>query len=110
MQALAIGDLESAAAIWSSKEEHPTAGVTAKHNLALVFHIAALNWENYSVKNEVEAERRHKIADYWQGAFKLWERLATDETFWEKVTARIRQMNEPDRLPTDFARRMRATW
>ena len=108
MRALTIGDLESASAIWSSKEEHPTAGVTAKHNLALVFHIAALDWENYSVKTEVETEQRKKISDYWKQTFKRWERLATDETFWEKVTARIRQLNEPNLLP-GFARRMRAT-
>ena len=108
MQALAKGDLESASAIWSSKEEHPTAGVVAKHNLALIFHISALDWENYSVRNEVEAERRQKISDYWKGAFDRWERLAKNETFWDKITARIRQLNEPN-LPTGFARRMRAT-
>ena len=41
-------------------------------------------------------------------AFNRWERLATDERFWEKVTARIRQLNEPNLRP-GFARRMRAT-
>jgi hypothetical protein len=108
IQALSKGDSETALKIWSAKEEHPTDGVVATHNLALVFHIAALDWENYSVKNEVEEDRREKIADYWKGAFNRWERLATDETFWEKVTARIRQLNEPN-LPMGFARRMRET-
>lgn len=108
IRALTIGDLETAAQIWGAKEEQPTGGIVAKHNLALVFHISALDWENYSVKNEIEAERRQKISDYWQGTFKRWERLATDERFWEIVTARIRQLNEPN-LPTGFARRMRAT-
>ena len=108
MQALSKGDLETASQIWSAKEEQPTDGVVAKHNLALVFHIAALDWENYAVKNEVEEERRQKITDYWKGAFTRWELLATDERFWEKVAARIRQLNEPN-LPTGFARRMRAT-
>lgn len=107
MRALSMGDLETASQIWSAKEEQPIGGLVAKHNLALVFHIAALDWENYSVKNEVEAERRQKISDYWKGAFNRWERLATDETLWEKVTVRIRQLNEPN-LPTGFARRMRA--
>ena len=109
IQALAKGDSKTAVEIWSAKEESPTDGVVASHNLALVFHIAALDWENYSVKNEVEVERRQKIADYWKGAFKRWERLAIDDRFWDKVTALIRQLNEPDRLPTGFARRMRAT-
>lgn len=108
IQALIKGDLSSAIDIWSAKEESATDGVVASHNLALVFHVTALDWENYSVKNEVEGERRQKISDYWKGAFSRWERLATDEAFWEKVTARIRQLNEPN-LPTGFARRMRAT-
>lgn len=108
IRALLIGDLETASQIWSAKEEQPTGGVVAKHNLALVFHIAALDWENYAVQNEVEADRRQKITDYWQGAFNRWKRLATDETFWEKVAARIRQSDEPS-LTTGFARRMRAT-
>jgi len=108
IQALAKSDSKTAIEIWSAKEKSPTDGVVASHNLALVFHIAALDWENYSVKNEVEEERRQKITDYWKGAFTRWELLATDERFWEKVAARIRQLNEPN-LPTGFARRMRAT-
>lgn len=108
IQALAKGDLSSAIDIWSAKEKSPEDGVVASHNLALVFHITALDWENYSVKNEVEAERRQKIADYWKGAFKRWELLTSSEHFWDKLTARIRQLNEPN-LPTGFARRMRAT-
>jgi hypothetical protein len=108
MRALSIGDLETASQIWSEKENRPIGGLVAKHNMALVFHISALDWEIYSVRNEVEAERRQKISDYWKGAFNRWERLATNETFWEIVTARIRQLNEPN-LPTGFARRMRAS-
>ena len=108
MQALARGDSKTAVAIWVVKENDATSGVIAKHNLALVYHVCALDWDNHSVKNEVEVERRQKISDYWKGAFNRWERLATDEAFWEKVTARIRQLNEPN-LPTGFARRMRAT-
>ena len=108
MRALSIGDLETASQIWSGKEEQPIGGLVAKHNLALVFHISALDWENYSARNEVDAERRQKISDYWKGAFKRWELLVNDEQFWDKVTTRIRQLNEPNLQP-GFARRMRAT-
>lgn len=108
MQALAKGDLSAAIDIWSAKEKCNTDGVVASHNLALVFHITALDWENYAVKNTVEADRRKKMTNYWKEAFNRWETLATSEPFWEQVVARIRQLNEPN-LPTDFARRMRAT-
>lgn len=108
MQALAKGDSKTAIEIWASRENGTTSSATAKHNLALVYHVCALDWENYSVKNTVEAERREKMTNYWKGAFSRWEYLATNEQFWEQVVARIRQLNEPS-LPTGFARRMRAT-
>jgi len=108
MQALAKGDSKAAVEIWASRENGEQSSITAKHNLALVYHVCALDWENYSVKNTVEGERREKIADYWKGAFNRWESLATNEQVWEKVVARIRQLNEPN-LPTGFSRRMRAT-
>jgi hypothetical protein len=108
MQALAKGDSKTAIKIWATRESGPVSSATAKHNLALVYHVSALDWENYSVRNDVDADRRQKIACYWKAAFNRWERLATSEQFWETVVARIRQLNEP-RLPTGFARRMRAT-
>jgi C-terminal repeat of topoisomerase len=108
MQALATGDSAKAIEIWAARENGTASSATAKHNLALVYHVCALDWENYAVKNTVEADRREKMTDYWKGAFSRWERLTTSEPFWEVVTARIRQLNEPN-LPTGFARRMRAT-
>jgi DNA-binding response OmpR family regulator len=108
IQALAIGDSAKAIEIWAAKENGTVTTTTAKHNLALVYHVCALDWENYAVKNTVEADRREKMTNYWKGALDRWETLATSEQFWEQVVARIRQLDEPN-LPTGFARRMRAT-
>jgi len=79
IQALAKGDSKTAVEIWASRENGEQSGLTAKHNLAIVYHVCALDWENYSIKNVVEAQRRQKIADYWKGAFSRWETLATNE-------------------------------
>lgn len=108
IQGLIRGDSETAAKIWRAKEEQSENGVIAKHNLALIYHITALDWENYAIEHEIDDGRQKKITDYWRGAFKRWQQLATDERFWEVVTARIRQLNEPN-LPTGFAHRMRLT-
>ncbi|MFZ0828921.1 MAG: response regulator [Verrucomicrobiia bacterium] len=108
IQALAKGDSKTAVEIWNSKEDSATGGIVASHNLALIYYIKALDWENYSVKNNVDAERRQKIINYWKEAFRLWDLLANSEHFWDMVTARIRQLNEPN-LSTGFSRRMRAT-
>jgi len=108
MQALAKGDGQAAVKIWAARESDGADGVVAKHNLALVYHVCALDWDNYAVENKLDGERRQKVTAYWKDAFSRWEKLATNEAFWEKVTDRIRQLNEPN-LPTGFARRMRAT-
>ncbi len=108
MQALAKGDGQAAVKIWAARESDGADGVVAKHNLALVYHVCALDWDNYAVENKLDGERRQKVTAYWKDAFSRWEKLATNEAFWERVTDRIRQLNEPN-LPTGFARRMRAT-
>lgn len=100
MRALASGDSKTAVEIWTTREKDDATRITAKHNLALVYHLRAL-------------EQRQKITDItdsfsgWKGAFDRWESLVNDDRFWEKVAARIRQLNEPN-LRTDFARMMRA--
>lgn len=108
MQALANGELEVASKIWMSRRNDSTRHVAATHNLALVAHVWALDWENYSLENDLGTNCRQQIADYWKTAFRRWDRIVTGEQLWETVVARIRQLNEPN-LTTGFARRMRAT-
>ena len=108
IQALTKGDSKTPIEIWTSKEDDSVEGVVALHNLALTYHLTALDWEYFAVGNELEPERRTKITTYWREAFKRWDRLAVDERLWEKVNARIRQIDDA-RLTTGFARRMRSS-
>src|ERR1700730_4284582 len=108
IQALQKGDLQTAADIWMSQRKHPAVGVVATHNLALIFHIEALNWENYSLRHDVDSKRREEVTEYWNAAFYRWNRILTNEQFWEKVLIRVRQLKEPN-LTTGFVRRMRTT-
>jgi hypothetical protein len=107
MQALAKDDSRTAVEIWAARENDGASGIVAKHNLALVYHVRALDGENASVRNEFGEERRQRITAYWKGAFSRWECLITSEPFWGRVLERIRQLDEPN-LPTGFGRRMRA--
>ena len=109
MQALAKGDSKTAIEIWSARERSEPFSVAAKHNLALVYHIHALDWENYSVKheNDIGPDRREKITEYWKKSLNRWERLFANDQFWEIFATRIRQLDEPS-LTAGVARRMRA--
>ena len=107
IQALAAGDRETALEIWTLKETSPTEGTTAMHNVAVLWHLVALEWEEYAGQDEVDDERRRKIERYWRDAFKRWEHLTTDDVFWETVSQRVKQLDDA-RLSTGFVRRMRA--
>jgi hypothetical protein len=108
IQTLEKGDLEAAAEIWMSKRKHPTEGVVATHNLALIFHISALEWEVHSLSAEIDAKRREEVIQYWKAAFYRWGRILANEQLWDKVATRVHQLNEPN-LTTGIVRRMRAT-
>lgn len=108
IQALERSDLKGATEIWMSKRKHPTEGAVATHNLALIFHISALDWENRFLKSEIDPKRRDEVNEYWKTAFYRWGRILANEQFWEKVVTRAQQLNEPN-LTTGFVRQMRAT-
>ena len=58
------------------------------------------NPQNHKVKTEIET--------WWRESFKYWEHLAVDDSLWEKVGKRIRQIDDA-RLTTGFHRRMKNT-
>jgi hypothetical protein len=108
IQALAVGERETALEIWTLKEASPTAGVTAMHNVAVLWKLVALEWEEYAGQEQVDNERRRKIEGYWRNAFKRWDLLAADDLLWERVSARARQLDDPCRT-TGFVSKTPAT-
>jgi TPR repeat protein len=103
-------DYGSAFKIWSEalSDIHTPRSTVAKHNLAVMYHIKALDAEQNALKNDLSAEQLFMISKDWRTCFKWWEELADNETLWSLVTDRIRMVDDP-RLTTGFARRMRAT-
>jgi len=132
LQALTKGELQGAYDIWSTYEDDPKDGVVATHNKALTTQIIALDRERKRIERDpaeegekenaafwrsdiespgdgvdLEKEAR-EIESYWQRSFKRWQCLVDDDRLWDRVTARVRQIDDP-RLKTGFVRRMRAS-
>ncbi|EDY20128.1 hypothetical protein CfE428DRAFT_2052 [Chthoniobacter flavus Ellin428] len=107
IQALAGGDRNTALGIWLDREEAAATDLVATHNLAVLWQLVALEWEDYADHEEIDAERRKKIANYWQRSFDRWERLATNDVFWESIGGRAKQLDE-SRLSTGFVYRVRS--
>jgi hypothetical protein len=106
--ALAKGDLQTAYDIWGSYEEDPRDGVVATHNKALTTQIIALDWEKIRAERSIEQNQAAEIENYWKRSFRRWEKLVDDDRLWDRVAARVRQVDDP-RLRTGFVRRMRAS-
>jgi hypothetical protein len=108
IQALTRGDSRSALAFWVERGKNTGDGVVARHNLAIYWHLMAMEWEHRSLNGDNTDSGHREIEDYWRKAFIYWEPLATEDDFWEKIVIRIRQLDDAG-LDTGFARRMRST-
>ncbi len=109
--ALKDGNKTSAFKTWVSamSDGQGIDATVAKHNLAVMYHLVALDSEHVALEHELEPEQHLTIEEYWQKCFLWWEELAEDEVFWSLVTDRIRMIDDP-RLTTGHARRMRITF
>lgn len=103
--ALSKGDSSSAYEIWMASEDHPQNGHIATHNIAVMYHLIALDWTLYHIAADIDAEREEKIRGYWSAGFQRWEKIALDDRIWDALKLRIRLFNDA-RLTTGFGRRM----
>ena len=108
MQALWQGDDRRAIDLWRSQELAQDEGYVARHNLAVAYHLRVIDSENTLVEEAATAEQQRNIENGWQEALARWEKIATDEQLWGRVSERIRQLDDP-RLTTGFGRRIRGS-
>jgi hypothetical protein len=108
IQALLTGDAGKAQEIWTQWESDPQLEYVAWHNIAVMFHLIALDWTHHQFANEVEEDRERKIRLYWKESFSRWEKLVADDRIWDVLKSRIRSLDDA-RLTTGFARRVRDT-
>jgi hypothetical protein len=108
IQAIDQGDQNGAYKLWSERQANADNGFVACHNLAVLYHLVALDWSKYHFAEDVDGERQEKIQWYWSESSNLWGMVGTDDRVWDRVKTRIRAMNDA-RLTTGFARRMEST-
>lgn len=110
-QALAAverGDDETARTLWEEWESDPSRRMVASHNLAVMYHMLAIDWTLLDLASPFDAGQNGQMRKCWQRAFDRWENLATDDEMWDRLKDRIRQIDDPA-LPSGTARRLRDT-
>jgi hypothetical protein len=108
--ALANGDRAKAENIWNDQlsGRHPDEVCVATHNLAVLFHILALDMEHLHLRSgpPMLPAQVAQMDSYWETSFKYWEKLVDHEPFWNLVSERVHAINDPG-LSTGFLHRLR---
>jgi hypothetical protein len=105
IQAVLAGNGQKAVDIWVERESDGHSLVAA-HNLAVMFHMYAVDWTNHHIVYNIDKDRDEKIKGYWRDAFDRWETLADADEIWDVMKERVRSL-EDEALTTGFVRRMR---
>ncbi|MEA3401469.1 MAG: hypothetical protein U9R79_09550 [Armatimonadota bacterium] len=108
IMALGRGDLNEAGRLWREREEAGDSDGVATHNLAVIYHVLALDWELRALEASITAEQRKRQHAYWKQALPRWQELEKKEFFWSRLADRVRELNDP-RLTTGTARRIRTS-
>jgi hypothetical protein len=105
---LSEGNIRKAAEMWIKQENYYSENNVSMHNMAVLYHAAALDLET-SDNSKPLSEENIKIRNlYWESAFRRWKTLLNHEGFWSRLTARIRDFDDP-RLTTGTARKIRSS-
>jgi hypothetical protein len=103
IQAMLAGDTESAVRFWRTREK--MGSHVAQHNMAIMFHMFAVDWTNYHVSYNIDKTLDDQIKGYWRKSFERWEELIERDELWDMLKTRIRSL-EDEALTTGFVRRM----
>jgi hypothetical protein len=106
IDALQAGDSETAVKVWTLRESDPAHGLVAMHNIAVLWHMTALESEHHTAACDPGEDSEARLNGFWTKALRRWERLIKDELFWESFHDRVQQINDP-RLTSGFVHRFR---
>lgn len=107
LQDLTQGDFEKAIRQWEHMGPHSAEGPIARHNLAILYHVAALDLELKGTRQTLSEEQKKQRNAFWNRALDLWNIISDEEAVWSWLATRIRTL-EDARLTTGYARRLRA--
>ena len=102
------GKTDEAYTQWNNDVSAVNGGI-ATHNLAVMFHLTAMDWSNYQLVEDVSPERTEKILNYWKEAHERLQLLRQNDEFWTAFKNRVAALNEP-MLTSGFVRRIRETF
>ncbi len=104
LSSIAAGKVQEAINRWHSEEGG--ANSAARHNLAVLYSLLALDLERAHLSKPLSTEQTNLLARYWQTAVHHWYSLFQNESLWTRLTARIKELDDPQ-LTEQFVERFR---
>jgi hypothetical protein len=100
LTALMKNDIEAATNFWIKQTESSESRWATVHDMAVMFHAAALDIEwaanhNIPVTEEL-AQQRDK---YWKNSIAIWRLAISREEVWEHLAARVEEIDDPRVTP-----------
>ncbi len=91
LAALRSGNLDQAVNSWNDR---PLSDSAAGHNLAVLYHILALDLEQAGAERPLTDEEQKNLDQYWRQSFRRWSSLLTTEAFWRRLEDRVRAIGD----------------
>lgn len=105
---LAEGQVRPAFESWKKRGAQGDPEGVATHNVAVLCHATALDLEDPIASKSLKDVAPSDAPSFWDLAFRAWKLVLETNAFWDRLVARIRDLNDP-RLPESAARSIRRT-
>lgn len=96
---LRASNAKAALSFWQNAETNGHCRYVAVHNLAVLYHVAALDLETKAIRGSVSEPEVRASASYWLLSYRRWRALQEDENFWQRVLARAEILDDPRLTP-----------
>jgi hypothetical protein len=81
--------------LWLTLESSGTHDMVSTHNLAVLYHVSALDFERRLAKQPLLEQDNKTRLGCWRRAYKRWHILVNHDPFWARVRDRIHELDDP---------------
>ncbi len=106
IRALQRGDVKKAAEIWATWQKQDDQAGVAAHNLAVLYHLLALDWEVWAADGKMGEDDAKRLNSRWKRSFANWREVLARDSFWQRYAQRLHQLDDP-RVPPGAAYEIR---
>lgn len=97
---LSGNDVDAASDLWIKQTESSANRWTSVHDIAVMFHAAALDLEWAAADGGTLTDERKQQRDkYWQNCIAVWRLALTREEVWQHLKARVAEIDDPRVTP-----------